>query len=300
MGRFFYGSASVPLARVRARCPRSRRAPSLRHGFAVTPPSGREADFRPPLGGGCHEVTGGVGAQGGGKKNRWLRRMRRGRDESFQVAAKAASGSGGRSGASPFRLRPYGSSLHRRGAIHCALMGYIQGRGRKRGTTNALHPTAQSAPHGALFMGARASRSQECGQDACLRARLGARGGSGKTRWLWRTRRGRDKSRPYGSILRRRGAIYCALMGYIQGRGRKRGTTNALHPTAQSAPKGALFMGARASRSQACGQDARAPSLTNSLCPRLRRRLHVAALLGRLPATAGEAVLRLSASALPL
>ena len=43
-------------------------ANSLRHGFAVTPPSGREACFWSPLRGGCHEVTGGVGAQGGSEK----------------------------------------------------------------------------------------------------------------------------------------------------------------------------------------------------------------------------------------
>ena len=39
------------------------RMPSLRHGCAVTPPSGREARFRPPPRGGCHEVTGGVGVR---------------------------------------------------------------------------------------------------------------------------------------------------------------------------------------------------------------------------------------------
>ena len=81
---------------------------------------------------------------------------------------------------------------------------------------------------------------------------------------------------PTVALCHRRGAIYCALMGYIQGRGMKRGTTNALHPTAQSARMGRFFMGARASRSQECGQDARAPCLTNSLRPRLRRCLHVA------------------------
>ena len=43
-------------------------ANSLRHGFAVTPPSGREADFWPPLRGGCHEVTGGVWARRAAKK----------------------------------------------------------------------------------------------------------------------------------------------------------------------------------------------------------------------------------------
>ena len=50
MGRFFYGSASVPLARVRARCPRSRRAPSLRprlrrclHVASTSPQCGSEA-----------------------------------------------------------------------------------------------------------------------------------------------------------------------------------------------------------------------------------------------------------------
>ena len=51
-----------------------------------------------------------------------------------------------------FASAPYGSSLHRRGEIYCAIMGYIQGRGRKRGTTNALHPTAQSACMGRFFM----------------------------------------------------------------------------------------------------------------------------------------------------
>ena len=86
---------------------------------------------------------------------------------------------------------------------------------------------------------------------------------------------------PTVALCHRRGAIYCALIGYIQGWGRKRGTTNALHPTAQSAPQGALFYGiAGVPPAQPCGQDARAPGLTNSLRPRLRRRLHVAAHVG--------------------
>ena len=96
-----------------------------------------------------------------------------------------------------------------------------------------------------------------------------------------------------------RGAIHCALMGYIQGWGRKRGTTNALHPTAQSAPHGALFMGARASRSQACGQDARAPSLTNSLRLRLRRAVGFCASREN-PAGVCKTIARFRAGRLPV
>ena len=65
----------------------------------------------------------------------------------------AASGIKGQSCALAFRLRPLRLPITIVGARYCALMGYIQGWGRKRGTTNALHPAAQSAPHGALFYG---------------------------------------------------------------------------------------------------------------------------------------------------
>ena len=71
------------------------------------------------------------------------------------------------------------------------------------------HAPTQSAPKGALFMGARALRSHNCGQDARLRARLGA-GRQRKTRWLWRTRRGRDESRPLHGRLPECKCRHCA------------------------------------------------------------------------------------------
>ena len=71
-----------------------------------------------------------------------------------------------------FASAPYGSILRRRGAIYCALMGYIQGWGGKRGTTNALPHKAPA--WGAFYGSASVPLAQPCGQDARLRARLGA------------------------------------------------------------------------------------------------------------------------------
>ena len=89
------------------------------------------------------------------RKNRRLRRKWRGRDESRPYPVMVPSSVPMAAGVRRLRRTPTGRDVcaaPRRGAINRALCGYMLGRGRKRGTTNALHPTAQSAPHGALFL----------------------------------------------------------------------------------------------------------------------------------------------------
>ena len=158
-----------------------------------------------------------------------------------------------RAALSPFTASPV--AIHHSGRL-----------GGGRTASNVPHTPNTKRPERGAFLWER---------ERPARKSAGTLGGSGKTDDCDGHDAGAMNRAPTVALCHRRGAIYCALMGYVQG-GRKRGTTNALHPTAQSARMGRFFMGARASRSQECGQDARAPSLTNSLRPRLRRRLHVA------------------------
>ena len=101
--------------------------------------------------------------------------------------------------------------------------------------------------------------------------------GGEKTRWLWRTRRGRDESRPYGSTFHRSGASL-RPNGLYTGVGWKTGHDKCPAPYRPKRPAwgASLWERERPARKSAGKMPVCAPSLTNSLRPRLRRCLHVA------------------------
>ena len=207
-------------------------------GKAYRPPHAHASPLRglslTAPGGGCRPPLGGHAA-GGLCPHVRASRAARVCHSLFHVAAKAASDSGGQSCALAFRLRPP--------------RGLPPAFGRPCGgrfVPPTFVPARFAVCHSLFHVAAKAAPTPAAKAALCLSASV-----------------------PYGGDAACRGAIHCALMGYIQGRGMKRGTMDAPQPV-----------------------DALPPSPPAAAPPRRRP-------LGRLPATAGEAVLRLSASALP-